>query len=139
MLFGVLTCLAIALAGKQLGGALVGLGAGLIAALYMPFILYSIVPLKTALSLFLCAVILYLFISYSLKPSILISLIIGSCVALAINIRGNYMVFVPVLGLAVLWSARSKHEGLKQPLNYLLFFSWALRSRWRLSPSATTG
>lgn len=122
MLFGVLTCLFIALAGNLLGDRIVGLSAGFIAALYQPFILYSIVPLKTALSLLLCSLILYLFIIYAVKPSTSSSLLIGICIALAINVRGNYMVFVPVIGLSMFCSVYSEEKGFKQPFKYLLFF-----------------
>ena len=55
ILLGVLTCGLIYLIGKDLAGCLTGFAAGLIAALYKPFIFFSITALKTALSVFLFA------------------------------------------------------------------------------------
>ena len=65
IIFGVLTCFLIYLIGKEMADRTVGLIACLIACLYKPFIFYSIVPLKTALSVFLFALMCYLLSSPS--------------------------------------------------------------------------
>jgi 4-amino-4-deoxy-L-arabinose transferase-like glycosyltransferase len=59
ILFGVLSCYIIYLIGKEIGSRSTALFACLIAALYKPFIFYSIVPLKTSLSIFLFALTVY--------------------------------------------------------------------------------
>ncbi|MGA7876582.1 MAG: glycosyltransferase family 39 protein, partial [Desulfoferrobacter sp.] len=105
--YGTLTCLFIGLSGRQLGGNRVGLAAGLIAALYEPFILYSIVPLKTALSVLLFAAFVYLFLKFLAKPGPALTILLAITSGLALNVRGNYLVLIPVALAAVIW------EGLK--------------------------
>lgn len=54
---GVLSCWLIYLLGRDLAGKTAGLLAGLIAAVYQPFLFYSVVPLKASLAVFLFAAV----------------------------------------------------------------------------------
>jgi len=60
IVFGVLTCWLVYRIGRALAGRKAGLLAALIAALYKPFIFYSIVPLKASLAVFLFAAVAWL-------------------------------------------------------------------------------
>ncbi|MCK8603276.1 glycosyltransferase family 39 protein [Desulfoferrobacter suflitae] len=101
---GVLTCLFIALTGRELGRGAAGLAAGAIAALYAPFILYSIVPLKTALSLLLCALVIYFLLAETIRASASKAFFLGIFLAMAFNVRGNYNVLMPLGLLLVVYS-----------------------------------
>jgi 4-amino-4-deoxy-L-arabinose transferase-like glycosyltransferase len=59
---GVLTCCFMFLVGKEMSDQRAGLLSALIAALYQPFIFYSIVPLKTSLAVLLFAACSHLFL-----------------------------------------------------------------------------
>ncbi|HVO83145.1 MAG TPA: glycosyltransferase family 39 protein [Syntrophobacteria bacterium] len=108
---GVASCLLIFCLGKRMGGATVGLLACLVASLYKPFILYSIVPLKTALEVFLFALCLYLLLVVLDKPTPLAMSLLGIGAGLTINVRPNFLIVLPLLLFAGLftphWSARS--------------------------------
>lgn len=110
IVFGLLTCLFIALIGKRVSRNWVGVAAGCIAAFYAPFVLYSIVPLKTALSVLLCAIFIYVLIEELDRPSFLKALSLGLISALAFNVRGNYAVFI-VVGFFAVWAAGSSKKG----------------------------
>jgi len=69
----------------------------LIAALYEPFIFYSIVPLKTTLSGFLFGMTVYLFLSVFEKESMNKVLLLGLAVGLMLNVRPNCAVWMPLL------------------------------------------
>lgn len=112
--FGTATCLFIGLTGKELDAEATALLAALIAALYKPFILYSAVPLKTALSVFLCSVVVYLTALFSNRPTWFQSFLLGLFTALALNVRGNYLAFIPILAAAVVLVYWKKRRSVKR-------------------------
>jgi 4-amino-4-deoxy-L-arabinose transferase-like glycosyltransferase len=121
---GVLTCYFMFLVGKEMSDQRAGLLSALIAALYQPFIFYSIVPLKTSLAVFLFAACSYLFLISLRKPSLLYCFLLGIGSGFLINTRPNYLAVVPFLFLVILWKTRSSIRGLfKYPL---LFFAGSL-------------
>lgn len=63
IIFGIFTCLFIYFIGRDLANRTVGLLACLIAALYKPFVFFSITILKESLGLFLFSATIFLFIS----------------------------------------------------------------------------
>lgn len=105
--FGVLTCYLVYLIGRRMGSRLTGLVACLIASLYEPLILYSIVPLKTSLAVCLFALSTYLFLAILDKPSSIIGLLLGTASGLLMNVRPNYLVVIPLLLLCTLYQSRS--------------------------------
>ena len=101
IVLGVLTCFLVFRIGRRMGGRTVGLGAALIASLYEPFIFYSIVPLKTGLSLFLFAAAIYFLLAVFDAKAILFALFLGIAVGLVTNVRPNAVVWIPFLALAI--------------------------------------
>jgi len=104
ILFGVVTCYFIYLIGKEMRDRATGLLACLVAALYNPFIFYSIVPLKTAMSVMLFAFTVYLFLSLLGKDSMIRTLLLGMVAGLLLNVRPNTVVLIPVMLLVILWN-----------------------------------
>lgn len=102
ILYGVLTCYVIYLIGKEIGTRSTALFACLIAALYKPFIFYSIVPLKTSLSIFLFALTIYFTGSILNKTSMSKVFILGIAAGLALNVRGNFIILFPLILLIIL-------------------------------------
>lgn len=95
--FGTVTCYLIYRIGRRLGGQDVGLMACAIAAIYAPFILYSIVPLKTGLSvcLFGLVIMLTVEIPYRAKSSPRRTtklLALGVALGLAAGTRPNVLI-----------------------------------------------
>lgn len=104
IIFGVLTCYLVYLIGKGMANRTVGLFACLIASFYKPFIFYSIVPLKTALSLFLFASIIYLLVAILNKNSMVKVLFLGLIAGLMLNVRGNFITIIPLLPLIIIFN-----------------------------------
>lgn len=100
---GVATCYFVYLIGKQLDSTLTALFSCLIASFYSPFVLYSIVPLKTASSIFLFAVTIYLFIRILDTHSLITALILGVVVGCLINVRPNSVIILPMIPLLYYW------------------------------------
>ena len=126
ILLDVFTCLFIYLIGRDLANRTTGLIACLIAALYKPFIFFSITILKESLGLFLFSAAIYLFISLMKDPDPPAvtqvnpeedqgkrdrswmhyagkSLFLGITVGLLINVRQNCVALLPVFPLLLLW------------------------------------
>ncbi len=98
---GTLTCLLIYVLGKEIAGKRVGFFSCLVAVLYKPFIFYSIVPLKTALSVFLFSLFAYfLVLSLNRKRSGYL-FILGIIAGLMLNVRGNFIVIIPLVVLLI--------------------------------------
>jgi len=110
---GALTCLFVYLIGRELKDRSAGLIACLAAALYEPFIFYSIVPLKTSLVLFLFAWTVYLFVAILGKISFIRVLFLGATAGLLINTRPNFIVIIPFLPLFVVWGLYKTGASLK--------------------------
>ena len=113
IIFGVLTCYLIYFIGKEFADRTTGLIACLIAALYKPFIFYSIVPLKTALSVFLFALTIYLFVAILNRHSIIKTFLLGMAIGLMLNVRPNCVVIIPLLPLPILWTIYKGRTSLK--------------------------
>ena len=122
MILGVLTCLNIYLTGKLLCNNSVGLLAALIAALYKPFIFYSIVPLKTSLSIFLFSLLIVLFISALIRITPFKILFLGLFAGLILNVRPNCLILIPFLPVLLLWGADNKKITVKTCSKLLILF-----------------
>ncbi|MBN2177886.1 MAG: tetratricopeptide repeat protein [Deltaproteobacteria bacterium] len=103
IVFGVGACYLIYLTGKELAGRLVGIAACLVAALYKPFIFYSIVPLKAALSVFLLALTVYLFVAALGKRSMVKLFFMGVALGLMLNVRPQCILVIPLLPVLIGW------------------------------------
>ncbi|MFC1867046.1 glycosyltransferase family 39 protein [Thermodesulfobacteriota bacterium] len=122
IIFGVLTCFIVYLIGKELANRKIGLISCLIAALYEPFIFYSVVPLKAAMSVFLFALTVYLFVAVLDKGSRVKALLLGVAIGLMLNVRPNGAVLIPVLPLLIIWSMFKGKSPLKTILMTIILF-----------------
>ncbi|MFC1867054.1 glycosyltransferase family 39 protein [Thermodesulfobacteriota bacterium] len=113
IILGVLTCYLIYLIGKELANRSIGLLACLLACLYKPFIFYSIVPLKTSLSVFLFASTCYLLIALLGKTSMIKVLLLGIAIGLVNNVRPNCLVLVPIILVFLIWNAYRERYSFK--------------------------
>jgi len=102
IILGTLTCWFMYLIGREMANRIVGLCACLIACLYKPFIFYSIVPLKTSLSLFLFGSAIYLFVAILNERSMIKVLLLGLAGGLMLNVRANSGIIIPVMLLIIL-------------------------------------
>jgi 4-amino-4-deoxy-L-arabinose transferase-like glycosyltransferase len=122
IILGVAICWFIYLIGATLVDRQVGLMACLVAAFYKPLILYSIVPLKEALSTLCFAAVLYFFLSLideitqekmesgihppaTNRHMLLKAVALGLAAGLLINVRPNALVIIPLLFALPLWYA----------------------------------
>ena len=113
IIFGVLTCYLVYLIGKEMANRTTGLFACLIASLYKPFIFYSIVPLKTSLSVFLFALTVYLLMAILDKNSLIKIALLGLVAGLMLNVRGNFVIIIPLLPLIILWNIYRSRSSIK--------------------------
>jgi len=113
ILFGVLACWVIYGIGARLGGRKIGLLACLAAALYKPFILYSIVPLKEASAILLFALTAFMFLTAIEKKALLPSGILGLAMGLLLNVRPNAVILIPLLLLLIAWHRCQNGDGLR--------------------------
>lgn len=122
VVLGVATCWFIYLIGSALANRRVGLLSCLVAALYKPLILYSIVPLKEALAALCFAAVLYYFLvlmealsrdkdspvtnsALMVKRLSLAAALLGVASGLLINVRPNALVIIPLLFMLPVWHA----------------------------------
>ncbi len=119
---GVLTCSLLFLLGRRLVSARVGLAACLLAALYGPFIFYSVVPLKTALSVFFFALAVYMLLCLIDDERRSISLLLGVCMGLAVNLRPNLLLLAAVIPLWLLLEARRQRPGLRRRAGSMMLY-----------------
>lgn len=103
IVFGVLTCYLVYLIGHEIGNRRTGLYACILAAVYEPLILYSIVPLKTSLSVFLFGATVYFLVTVLGRPSIVKALLLGIAIGLVQNVRPNCIVLIPLLPMLIVW------------------------------------
>jgi 4-amino-4-deoxy-L-arabinose transferase-like glycosyltransferase len=122
IILGVFACYLAYLIGKEMANRTIGLFACLIAALYKPFIFYSIVPLKTSLSVFLFALTIYLFVAILNKYSMIKLLILGIAAGLMLNVRPNFVVITPLILLITLLSLFRKEAYKKSFFAALIVF-----------------
>jgi 4-amino-4-deoxy-L-arabinose transferase-like glycosyltransferase len=122
IVLGVLSCFLVYLIGRELKNRSAGLLACLIASVYEPFILYSIVPLKTSLALFLFSWTVYLIAALQGRMSLLRVLLLGAVAGLLINVRPNFLVIVPFLLLLIFRDLYKTESPLKVLAAAFLFF-----------------
>jgi 4-amino-4-deoxy-L-arabinose transferase-like glycosyltransferase len=121
--FGVSTCGLVYVIGRELGGGVVGLASCFVAALYQQLVFYSIVPLKTSLSVFClaaCAALLLRLLredgagNRGARTAILESSALGVLAGLMIHVRGNYVALVPVLAVFAFLGPKSARLSWKR-------------------------
>ncbi len=144
--FGVFACWMVYLLGSAIADRRTGLLACLIAALYKPFIFYSIVPLKETLAAALFALACWLAVivlkrddPYGIPPSqagpgariILLfrkyrlscmTVSLGITAGLLLNVRPNAVVLIPVFPLLILWYGKKYGTPLKKIFIGLLLY-----------------
>ncbi|MCG6533903.1 MAG: tetratricopeptide repeat protein [Syntrophales bacterium LBB04] len=146
IVFGVFTCWMVYLLGSAIADRRTGLLACLVAALYKPFIFYSIVPLKDTLAVALFALACYLSV-IALKHDDLcgmpplpagpagripllflkhrwacITASLGAAAGLLLNVRPNAVILIPVFALLILWYGRKSGTPLRKTLIGLLLY-----------------
>jgi len=149
IVLGVVLCWLVYLIGMALADRKTGLISSLIACVYMPFILYSIVPLKETLSACLFAVIIYLLLVISDNQSserngtirgnnlprkyLTIKIVfLGLAAGLLINIRPNAIVIPPVIFLLMSWYAYRDRLSFRK--TSLMLFLYIIGIMFALSP-----
>lgn len=103
ILFGVITCYLVYRIGDELGGRVIGLASCLVAAMFEPFILFSIVPLKASLSACLFALVVCLLLAGMRRASAVIMLFLGLTLGILLNVRPQSGILIPLLPLILLW------------------------------------
>lgn len=97
VILGSFTCLFTGLIAYELRGKRIAAISLLVAAIYSPFVFYSVVPLKTSMSLFSFSLFIWLFFRLMNNRSQLwLHLLLGITAGIMINIRPNYLVAIPV-------------------------------------------
>jgi 4-amino-4-deoxy-L-arabinose transferase-like glycosyltransferase len=120
---GVHTCYLVYRIGRDLSDRAAGLISCLVAALYMPFILYSVVPLKTSLAVFLFALTLSLFLSSRRETRPGRVLFLGAAAGLLLNVRPNALLLVPLIPLLLGVHMRRDPRSLKAPSGAVLLYA----------------
>ena len=126
IIFGVLNCWLVYLIAKELSNRTIGLIACLVAALYKPFIFYSIVPLNTSMSVFLFAFTCYLLVVVIGKTSMIKMLLLGIAIGLAYNVRPNCLVLIPVIFVILAWNAYRNSYSVKRVAMALILYAAGL-------------
>ncbi|MBI9082516.1 MAG: glycosyltransferase family 39 protein [Desulfobacterales bacterium] len=103
LLLGVLTCGLIYFIGMEISGRAVGFGSGFAAALYKPFIFFSVTALKSSLSVFLFAMVVLLFLRCLKIDRPMHTLLLGVFAGLFINVRANFVLALPLLPVLLAW------------------------------------
>ena len=98
--------------GQKIFNRDIGLIAGIITALYGPFVFYEFLILKTSFEVFMLALLLLLLLSVFEKASAQKVLALGIVLGLTIILKGNALIFLPLvigsIGLSHQKSARSR-------------------------------
>lgn len=158
MILGVLSCWLIYEIGRRLGDRITGLSACFIAAVYGPFIFYSVVPLSAMQSVCLFATTALLFLisieSASGGPdtqtiaqssplsfyrvitpkTVIIGTLLGLSAGLLIETRGNAIILIPVIPVALLFFAYKKRTPLKKL--FIVISAFALGFCFAVAPFA---
>jgi 4-amino-4-deoxy-L-arabinose transferase-like glycosyltransferase len=101
--FGVATCGVLFTLGRELAGRSAGLVAALAAALYGPFILFSVAVLKESLGLLLFAGLVTLFVQELRGHRAWRVLLVGIVGGLLVNVRQNAGIALVVMAPVLLW------------------------------------
>lgn len=108
---GSLTPVVVSLIGRRLGGRWVGCLSGVAAALYGPFLFYSVVPLKTALSVFLFSLFLLALLRATDEGSYGMAAFSGLLLGLAVSVRPNMLVLFGAAAVAFGWPVLARKRG----------------------------
>ncbi|MBI9082535.1 MAG: glycosyltransferase family 39 protein [Desulfobacterales bacterium] len=122
ILLGTAVCYFIYRIGKTLGGVGVGIGAALLAALYQPFVFYSVVPLKTALAVFLFAASICFFLEALDSGDWRRFALCGVGLGLLANVRPQALAILPLPVLAVAVLHGKEKPGVKASLKRVLLY-----------------
>ena len=120
VVLGTLSCGILYFVGRHLGGRRVGLAAALIAGLYKPFILYSVVPLKETLAVLLFAAVLWLLLetlqAIGAGPGALFlwAGLLGLAAGFLLNVRPNAIAILPVVPLCIALRIRPDRVSVKR-------------------------
>jgi len=126
---GVLTCWLVYRVGERLGNRTTGVLAALGLAVYRPFILESVVPLKTALFLALFASSLWLLVLLVTEPEAPgwgRALLLGIAAALMLNVAGQALLLLPVFAAAVVFAGLARERDWRRAGIGLLVFGAGL-------------
>ena len=111
---GTATCGVLYVLGKEMANRRVGLCSALLAALYQPFILYSIVPLKTVLEVFLFSLTALLLAKAMTGNRLWSFFLLGLATGLLNATRENTIVFSVIILSLLLWTHFQSCEPLKR-------------------------
>ena len=123
IIFSVLTCWLVYLIAKELSNRKIGLIACIAATIYEPFIFYSIVPLNTAMSVFLFALACLLLVSVIGRSSMIRIFFLGIAIALAYNVRPNCLVLIPLIFVLIMWDAYRNKNSIKRIAMILILYT----------------
>jgi 4-amino-4-deoxy-L-arabinose transferase-like glycosyltransferase len=100
---GVATCAVVYAIGRELAGGAVGLLAALAAAMYRPFVFFSVTLLKEPLALLLFGALVYVFLIELREHRGHRVIALGVLMGLLVNVRQNAGIVSVVLVPAILW------------------------------------
>jgi len=123
LVLGVLTCLFVYLTGREIGGRQVGLLAAALAGCCQELIFFSIVPLKTAQSVFLFSVVIYLTVASLRAPTPGKGAWLGLATGLLINVRPNCLFLLLLLPAFYLRQSCRERAAMKKILISLALFA----------------
>ncbi|MFZ5564773.1 MAG: glycosyltransferase family 39 protein [Thermodesulfobacteriota bacterium] len=123
MALGTGACVMVFLIGRRLGGPFAGFVSGLVAALYKPFVFFSVVLHKTALSVFLFSAFVYACLALIdhisendrrvIPGAGVTAVLAGVIMALLINVRSNAAVMMPVALACAAWACFRERTPLR--------------------------
>lgn len=126
LLLGVVTCWLVYRISARLSGRGVAFATALFAALYAPFVLYSVVPLKTALFLALFALAVDLLLSELDRPRPPRAVALGLTAGLMLEVAGQALPLLPLLGAAVVCASWAGRRSLASPARALALYAAGL-------------
>ena len=111
---GSATCGVLYLLGKEMANSWIGLCSAILAALYEPFILYSIVPLKTTLEVFLFSLTSLLLAKAITRNRFWLFFLLGLATGLLNTTRENTILISLLIFPLLLWTNFRNSEPLKR-------------------------
>ncbi len=122
IIFDVLSCYLIFLIGKEMRNNFIGIVSSFIAAIYKPFIFFSILLHKTSFAVFLFSASIYLFFAILNKYSKFKLVLLGIAIGLLLNVRTNCVVIVPLFMLFILIDIYKDKSPLKKFVTAMMLF-----------------
>ena len=106
VILGTATCVMLYLAVREVAARrMTAVAAAVLSAFYGPLILYSVVLLKTSLSVFLFSLTVLLFLRAMSKLSPRTTGVLGLIIGMLISVRANAGLLIPMLPVFLLWQA----------------------------------